>query len=114
MKTLRSLLIIFVSIFLIGCSQKIKDPNNFTIISYGYSPININGINFNGTHSAEFYMVADKWGIKFESKGCVVSNSIIKSINENNREALANIRRKFGHNWKEKFNNDVNKAIMPF
>lgn len=111
---MRNLLIIFVSIFLIGCSQKIKDPNNFTIISYGFAPININEINFNPNRSAKFYKVAYKWGIKFESKGCVVSDSLIKSVNENNQEALENIEIKFGYNWKEKFNKEVSKSINPF
>ena len=53
--------------------------------------------------------VADKWGIKIKSMGCVLNEDSLKIQNSNNTEAEANIRNKYGSDWLEKFMADVNK-----
>lgn len=84
-----------------------RNPNNFTLISYGFSNFNINGIHYNIYNSKSVYIVAKKWGIKFDSKGCVLNDTMMTFINRNNREAEKNISEKYGENWKEKFNEEV-------
>ena len=108
MKFYQFILLSFLLLF-VSCSQ--RNPNNFTLISYGYAGMNFDGINFNYQKSEEFYKLSKKWGIQFESKGCVVNDSILNFIRENNNEAEKNIEEKFGKNWKEKFNNEVEKEF---
>lgn len=87
--------------------RPVKNPNNFTLISVGYASVNIDGLNYNEYNSSKFYKVADKWGIVFKNKGCVISDSIMTSVWENNRESKINIEKKFGEDWKENFNREV-------
>lgn len=42
-----------------------------------------------------------------ESGGCVMTNRIARQRAENNREAEANIRRKYGMDWKRRFIDEV-------
>lgn len=99
---------IFVLItLLIILSCKKGNPNNFTLITYGYSGI-YSGIDPDPDKGNARYKVAEKWGITFSSPGCVVSDEDEKKAFWNNIEASDNIEDKYGDDWIEKFNKEVN------
>lgn len=95
---------IFCFLLLTGCKK--HNPNNFTLITYGYSGI-YSGIDPDPKKGNARHKVADKWGITFSSPGCVVSEDDEKNAFWNNLEASDNIEDKFGDDWVEKFNKEV-------
>lgn len=107
MKVILNFIMLSLVLISFGCNK--RNPQNFTLISYGYAGFNIEGIKYNFDNSEKVYNIAKKWGIAFESKGCVVNDSILSFIKKNNNEAEENIEEKFGKNWKEKFNAEVEK-----
>ena len=107
-KHLLFLLISLITLTNISCTAK-NNLDNFTIISYGFSAINVDGLDYK--NGEVFSIVAKRWGINFKSNGCIINNSLRRKIEKNNREAFANIERKFGKDWKEKFNEEVKKEL---
>ena len=105
-KLLFFILISSITLTNISCASK-RDLDNFTIISYGISAISVDGLDYK--NGEIFYKVAKRWKIKFESKGCFISNSLRRKIEKNNKEVFANLERKYGENWKQKFNDEVKK-----
>lgn len=102
------LLISSITLTNISCTTK-NNLDNFTIISYGISAINVDGLD--SKNGDVLTNVAKRWGITFKSNGCVINNSLRRKIEKNNREAFANIERKFGKDWKQKFNEEVKKEL---
>ena len=107
-KHLLFLLISLITLTNISCTAK-NNLDNFTIISYGFSAINVDGLDYKNGEA--FSKVAKRWGITFKSNGCVISNSLKRKIEKKNREAFANIERKYGKDWKQKFNEEVKKEL---
>ena len=107
-KHLLFLLISLITLTNISCTAK-NNLDNFTIISYGFSAISVDGLDYKNGEA--FYKVAKRWKIRFESKGCVINNSLKRKIEKNNKEAIANIERKYGKDWKQKFNEEVKKEL---
>ena len=107
-KLLFFILISSITITNISCTAK-RNLDNYTIISYGISAINVDGLDIKNGDA--FSNVAKRWGITFKSNGCVISNSLRRKIEKNNKEAFANIERKYGKDWKEKFNAEVKKEV---
>ena len=107
-KYLLFLLISSITLANISCASK-RNLDNFTIISYGISAISVDGLDYKNGKC--FSIVAKRWGIKFESTGCVINNSLKRKIEKNNTEAFKNIERKYGKDWKEKFNEEVKKEV---
>ena len=105
-KYLLFLLISSITLTNISCASK-RNLDNFTIISYGISAISVDGLDYK--NGEIFSKIAKRWGITFKSNGCVISNSLRRKIEKNNKEAFANIERKYGENWKQKFNDEVKK-----
>ena len=100
------ILISSITLTNISCTAK-RNFENYTIISYGISAISVDGLDYK--NGEVFSIVAKRWGINFKSNGCVINNSLKRKIEKNNKEAFANIERKFGKDWKEKFNAEVKK-----
>ena len=107
-KHLLFLLISLITLTNISCASK-RNLDNFTIISYGISAISVDGLDYK--NGEVFNIVANRWGITFKSNGCVISNSLKRKIEKNNKEAFANIERKYGKDWKQKFNDEVKKEL---
>ena len=104
------LVLIFIFNFLISC-KTINNTNNFTIISYGISAISVDGLNYNYKNSDVFYTVGKRWGITFKSNGCVINNFLKRRIEKNNKEGFKNIEKKFGKDWKDRFNDEVENEM---
>ena len=110
-KYLLFLLISSITLANISCASK-RNLDNFTIISYGISAISVDGLDYKNGEA--FYKVAKRWKIRFESKGCVINNSLKRKIEKNNREAFANIEMKFGKDWKDRFNAEVEEEMKKY
>ena len=110
-KLILFLLISSITLTNISCASK-RDLDNFTIISYGFSAINVDGLDYK--NGEVFSIVAKRWGINFKSNGCVINNSLKRKIKKNNREALANIEMKFGKDWKNRFNAEVEEEMKKY
>lgn len=53
-------------------------------------------------------VVAEKWGLEFRSiSGCLVSEEILDSLENNNSKVLPLIEDKYGENWRVKFNEEI-------
>ena len=107
-KLLFFILISSITLTNISCASK-RNLDNFTIISYGFSAISVDGLDYKNGEA--FSRVAQRWGITFKSNGCVINNSLKRKIEKNNTEAFKNIERKYGKDWKEKFNEEVKKEV---
>ena len=112
-KTIFFLPLILVFYLFTSC-KTITNTNNFTIISYGISAIRVEGLNYNYKNSDAFSNVAKRWGITFISNGCVINNSLRRKIEKDNKEAYKNIERKFGKDWKDRFNAEVKEEMKKY
>lgn len=94
-----------------SCCQKLKseihqhtiDTNlkHLRLLTYGV-PLDMNRIYAENT-------ISEKWGIEIKSvAGCMVDEILIDSVKENNEIVGREIVKKFGSNWWQKFNNEVN------
>ena len=110
-KLILFLLISSITLANISCASK-RNLDNFTIISYGFSAINVDGLDYK--NGEVFSIVAKRWGINFKSNGCVINNSLKRKIEKNNREAFANIEMKFGKDWKDRFNAEVEEEMKKY
>ena len=110
-KLILFLLISSITLTNISCASK-RDLDNFTIISYGFSAINVDGLDYK--NGEVFSIIAKRWGITFKSNGCVLNNSLKRKIEKNNREAFANIEMKFGKDWKDRFNAEVEEEMKKY
>ena len=110
-KLLFFILISSITLTNISCTAK-RNLDNYTIISYGISAISVDGLDYK--NGEVFSIVAKRWGINFKSNGCVINNSLKRKIKKNNREALANIEMKFGKDWKNRFNAEVEEEMKKY
>lgn len=110
-KLLFFILISSITLTNISCTAK-RNFENYTIISYGISAISVDGLDYK--NGEIFSKIAKRWGITFKSNGCVISNSLRRKINRNNKEAFANIEMKFGKDWKDRFNAEVEKETKKY
>ena len=110
-KYLLFLLISLITLTNISCASK-RNLDNFTIISYGISAISVDGLDYK--NGEIFWKIAKRWGITFKSNGCVLNNSLKRKIEKNNRDAFANIEMKFGKDWKDRFNAEVEEEMKKY
>lgn len=106
MKFIKVFLFLFIILNSISC--QVKNPDNFTLTGAGYGGMYSDFNDLNNEKQA-FQKVANKWGIKLESVGCVISNKIMWQMTKSNFEAERNIKRKFGSNWLENFKKEVHE-----
>ena len=106
-KFMKRNIIIFVSYLLLLASCKKHNPDNFTLITFGYGGI-YNGLEADPARGRASQIVAARWGIDFYWRGCVYNSDSQWEDMKNNWEAEKNIEDKFGDDWKEKFNKEVN------
>ena len=106
-KFMKRNIIIFVSYLLLLASCKKHNPNNFTLITFGYGGI-YNGLEADPAKGRASQIVAARWGIDFYWRGCEYNSDTQWEDIKNNWEAENNIEDKFGYDWKEKFNKEVN------
>ena len=106
-KFMKRNIIIFVSYLLLLVSCKKHNPNNFTLITFGYGGI-YNGLEADPAKGRASQIVAARWGIDFYWRGCEYNSDTQWEDMKNNWEAEKNIEDKFGDDWKEKFNKEVN------
>ena len=106
-KFMKRNIIIFVSYLLLLASCKKHNPDNFTLITFGYGGI-YNGLEADPAKGRASQIVAARWGIDFYWRGCEYNSDTQWEDMKNNWEAEKNIEEKFGDDWKEKFNKEVN------
>jgi hypothetical protein len=106
-KFMKRNIIIFVSYLLLLASCKKHNPNNFTLITFGYGGI-YNGLEADPAKGRASQIVAARWDIDFYWRGCEYDSDNQWEDMKNNWEAEKNIEDKFGDDWKEKFNKEVN------
>ena len=106
-KFMKRNIIIFVSYLLLLASCKKHNPNNFTLITFGYGGI-YDGLEADPAKGRASQIVAARWGIDFYWRGCEYNSDTQWEDMKNNWEAEKNIEDKFGDDWKEKFNKEVN------
>lgn len=106
-KFMKRNIIIFVSYLLLLASCKKHNPDNFTLITFGYGGI-YNGLEADPAKGRASQIVAARWGIDFYWRGCEYNSDTQWEDMKNNWEAEKNIEDKFGDDWKEKFNKEVN------
>jgi len=99
--------IILALIILSFISCKKNNPNNFTLITSGYGGI-YDGLEADPAKGRASQVVATRWGIDFYWRGCEYDSDTQWEDMKNNWEAENNIEDKFGDDWKEKFNKEVN------
>ena len=104
-KYLKISLLFILLLFLNNCKK--HNPNNFTLITSGYGGT-YPGLIANPAKGRASQIVASRWGINFDWRGCVVNNESQWNDIKNNWEAENNIEEKYGDDWKEKFNEEVN------
>ena len=104
-KFMKRNIIIFVSYLLLLASCKKHNPDNFTLITFGYGGI-YNGLEADPAKGRASQIVAARWGIDFYWRGCVYNSDSQWEDMKNNWEAENNIEDKFGDDWKEKFNKE--------
>ena len=101
-------IIIFVSYLLLLVSCKKHNPNNFTLITFGYGGIYNGLLEAEPAKSSASQIVAARQGIDFYWRGCEYDSDNQWEEIKNHWEAENNIEDKFGDDWKEKFNKEVN------
>ena len=106
-KFMKRNIIIFIYYLLLLASCKKNNPNNFTLITSGYGGI-YDGLEADPAKGSASQVVAARWGIYFYWRGCVYNSDTQWEDMKNNWEAENNIEDKFGDDWKEKFNKEVN------
>ena len=104
-KTLKFFLLVVILFFPIFCKK--HNPNNFTLITSGYGGI-YDGLEADPAKGRASQIVAARWGIDFYWRGCEYDSDTQWDDMKNNWEAENNIEDKFGDDWKEKFNKEVN------
>ncbi|PKF75781.1 hypothetical protein [Chryseobacterium sp. PMSZPI] len=71
----------------------------FTVLGYGYPDV---------TRQELTYGVSEKWRIKnIDVAGCEVTQKLIDSVATENAKTFAAIEKKYGKNWKEKYEQDI-------
>ena len=106
-KFMKRNIIIFIYYLLLLASCKKNNPNNFTLITFGYGGI-YNGLEADPAKGRASQIVAERWDIDFYWRGCEYNSDTQWEDMKNNWEAENNIEEKFGDDWKEKFNKEVN------
>ncbi|GAA4334822.1 hypothetical protein GCM10023149_42380 [Mucilaginibacter gynuensis] len=89
----------------IGKKPKSGRDTSLTILTYGLpGPRDL--------RNAE-EITANRWGISYKSvAGCIVSQSLRDSVKEHNSDVYERIEKKFGKNWRSKFETNVNSELI--
>ena len=105
MKNIKIFLFTLLIFILVSCNQKTKqgptkeDKANFTLLTYGLPDME---------RQNSRYVIANKWGIKFYPvAGCIVTAKLQDSVRKCNTIVNKNIEKKYGKNWSEKFEKEV-------
>ena len=104
-KSLKFFSLVVILFLPIACKK--HNPNNFTLITSGYGGT-YPGLIANPAKGRASQIVAARWGIDFYWRGCEYNSDTQWEDMKNNWEAENNIEDKFGDDWKEKFNKEVN------
>lgn len=58
-------------------------------------------------------LISSQWKIKYESvAGCTVTQKLMDSVRAENEKTDLALQKKYGKNWKEKYENDIQEALM--
>ena len=101
----KTILLALIILSFISCKK--NNPNNFTLITSGYGGI-YDGLEADPAKGRASQVVAARWGIDFYWRGCEYDSDTQWEDMKNNWETENNIEDKFGDDWKEKFNKEVN------
>ena len=101
----KTILLALIILSFISCKK--HNPNNFTLITSGYGGI-YDGLEADPAKGRASQVVAARWGIDFYWRGCEYDSDNQWEDIKNNWETENNIEDKFGDDWKEKFNKEVN------
>lgn len=57
--------------------------------------------------------ISDKWKIRYHSvSGCMIDQKLMDSVNVENKKTYAAIEKKYGHNWRQKYDKDIDGFMM--
>ena len=101
----KTILLALIILSFISCKK--NNPNNFTLITSGYGGI-YDGLEADPAKGRASQVVAARWGIDFYWRGCEYDSDTQWEDMKKNWETENNIEDKFGDDWKEKFNKEVN------
>ncbi|WP_151457979.1 FEKKY domain-containing protein [Chryseobacterium indologenes] len=105
---IREILLLVLMLSMISCTttKELTEENNipgdgsyFTILYYGYP-------NTERLILAE--SISEKWKIKYEeAAGCAIDGKTERKIEDKNRKTYAKIEKKYGEDWKIKYEKDI-------
>ncbi|MDG4652437.1 hypothetical protein [Chryseobacterium arthrosphaerae] len=82
----------------------VQDTSYYTILHYGYP---------NTSRLVLMEMVSEKWKIKHvEATGCVTDVQSMNAIDRKNKKTYAAIEKRYGKDWKIKYEKDLEDAAM--
>lgn len=96
---------LFVLMMVFSC----KDNGNYHggyywIYSYGYPRIDFHD-------AAEG--ISEKWKIRYHSvSGCMIDKNLMDSVDAENKKTYAAIGKKYGKDWRKKYNKDIDGFMM--
>ncbi|AZA83894.1 hypothetical protein C1637_13310 [Chryseobacterium lactis] len=85
-------------------NNKFQDTSYYTILYYGYP---------NTSRLELMEMISEKWKIKhIEAAGCDVEEKEMIKIDRQNKKTYAAIEKKYGKDWKVKYEDDLQNVAM--
>lgn len=114
---IKSFIFLILMIGLVSCTTKNKssvaylqdvkasqDSSYYTILHYGYP---------NTSRLQLMEMISEKWKIKHkEAGGCDIDSQSMSTIDHKNKKTYAAIEKKYGKDWKIRYEKDLEDAAM--
>lgn len=102
--TMRGLILLgFLCTFSFCVAQSAVRDTTYRILTYGLPQID---------RQNAIWVVGQKWGIEhYAVAGCVVRQELADSVDSENSRVLEAIAQRFGSDWEERFNADVEREV---
>lgn len=82
----------------------IHEDGYYRFLSYGFPNIEKDRLK---------NLISSKWKIKYERvAGCTVTQELMDSVRAENEKTDIALQKKYGKNWKEKYEKDIQEALM--
>lgn len=93
---------------ILSCTKKedtmIHEDGYYRFLSYGFPNIEKDRLK---------NLISSKWKIKYERvAGCTVTQELMDSVRAENEKTDIALQKKYGKNWKEKYEKDIQEALM--
>lgn len=82
----------------------IHEDGYYRFLSYGFPNIEKDRLK---------NLISSKWKIKYERvAGCTVTQELMDSVRAENEKTDIALQKKYGKNWKEKYEKDIQEVLM--